>query len=475
LQRIEVALIRILNAFGDAVSFTLAFGLGLWIRSLSPYANERLGQLYNWRDLVILFLIFYLSNLAALMLNQAYPTSRIKSYDEMVKAYFKSVFLAMFAIVALAYFVHFMYVSRTLLFSATCFAFTFLSIKEALIRRWIARLRGSGRNQRFVLLIMSDDASLRHTAEQITAYPLLGLKVKGVMTLSGDPRSQICGLPNLGHVSCLTELVEDQVIDCVVFPERAPGFEEELKDAIWECEQRGLEVWLTLDYSETRIRSIGLERLKDISFISIKVGPRNYVGLLIKSMMDRVLSLAGLVLLVPLMVAIAIAIKTTSQGPVLFTQHRAGLNGRKFLFYKFRSMVTNADELKESIRHLNEMSGPVFKIKDDPRITKIGKFLRRTSLDELPQLWNVLRGDMSLVGPRPLVMMEAAKIKGHARRRLSFRPGITCLWQVGARNRVITFEEWAALDLKYIDEWSLWLDLKILLRTIPAVFKQTGM
>jgi lipopolysaccharide/colanic/teichoic acid biosynthesis glycosyltransferase len=175
------------------------------------------------------------------------------------------------------------------------------------------------------------------------------------------------------------------------------------------------------------------------------------------------------------MLAAAIAIKVTSRGPVLFRQERAGLNGKPFVMYKFRSMVTNAEQLKQELARLNEMSGPVFKVTDDPRVTKVGRVLRKRSIDEFPQLFNVLRLEMSLVGPRPLPLDEVRRFDDLShRRRLSVRPGLTCTWQVSGRNDVKDFKDWVRMDLEYIDKWSLWLDIKILWRTIWVVLLGRG-
>jgi exopolysaccharide biosynthesis polyprenyl glycosylphosphotransferase len=187
------------------------------------------------------------------------------------------------------------------------------------------------------------------------------------------------------------------------------------------------------------------------------------------------LALLLLLTVIPVIPLIALAIKLTSPGPVLFRQQRSGLNGSPFTLYKFRTMGTNAEQLKHELEAMNEMSGPVFKVTNDPRVTPIGKFLRKYSLDELPQLFNVLRTEMSLVGPRPLPVDEVKRFENLAhRRRLSVKPGLTCLWQVSGRNQISDFKEWVRLDLEYIDHWSLWLDLKILVRTIPVVFAGTG-
>jgi len=177
----------------------------------------------------------------------------------------------------------------------------------------------------------------------------------------------------------------------------------------------------------------------------------------------------------PVLVLAAVLIKLSSPGPVFFRQQRAGLNGRPFTMLKFRSMVSDAEQRKHELELLNEMSGPVFKVSHDPRITRVGRLLRKYSIDEFPQLLNVVRGDMSLVGPRPLPLDEVARFDDLAhRRRLSVKPGITCLWQISGRNNITDFQEWVRLDLQYIDNWSLWLDLRILLQTVPVVMLGTG-
>jgi exopolysaccharide biosynthesis polyprenyl glycosylphosphotransferase len=191
--------------------------------------------------------------------------------------------------------------------------------------------------------------------------------------------------------------------------------------------------------------------------------------MLIKRLMDIVFSFIALVLIAPVCAVVTVIIKMTSPGPVLFVQKRVSMNGRVFDLYKFRTMVQDAEAKLADLQHLNEMKGPAFKMAKDPRITAIGAFLRKTSIDEFPQFLNVLKGDMSLVGPRPPLPKEVEQYDDWQRRRLSMRPGITCIWQIQGRNRITDFEEWARLDLRYIDNWSLWLDIEILLKTVPAV------
>lgn len=188
-----------------------------------------------------------------------------------------------------------------------------------------------------------------------------------------------------------------------------------------------------------------------------------------KRAIDIIGAISGLLLLSPVIVIVACAIKFTSKGPIFFSQKRVGKNGELFDMYKFRSMVVNAEELKEKLAHQNEMSGPMFKMKDDPRVTKVGKFIRKTSLDELPQLWNVLKGDMSLVGPRPSLPKEVVQFEGWMYKRLEVKPGLTCYWQVSGRNN-IDFEDWMKLDIKYVEERNLWSDIKLIFKTVLVLF-----
>jgi exopolysaccharide biosynthesis polyprenyl glycosylphosphotransferase len=201
----------------------------------------------------------------------------------------------------------------------------------------------------------------------------------------------------------------------------------------------------------------------------IEIHPRPRRARIVKRALDVLGSVAGLAVLSPVLLVLALAVKLTSRGPVLFVHERCGLGGRRFRFYKFRTMVTDAESRKAALEHLNEMTGPVFKIRCDPRVTALGRVLRRLSLDELPQLWNVVRGDMSLVGPRPPIPDEVERYTPRHVQRLSVRPGITGLWQVSGRNDITDFERWIDLDLQYTRTWSLWLDLRILLKTVVVV------
>ena len=239
------------------------------------------------------------------------------------------------------------------------------------------------------------------------------------------------------------------------------------------CEQFGVEVIIPTDLFSHKLAKTTIYNYADVQVINFYTSPRMNCQLAAKRLIDAVVSTVLLALLSPLFAVLSILIKLTSKGPVIFRQRRVGYNGRPFTCLKFRTMVENAEEIKKDLWSLNQMDGPTFKIRHDPRVTKLGRFLRRTSIDELPQLVNVLRGDMSLVGPRPPVPGEVEQYKLQDRRRLSMKPGLTCLWQVSGRN-AISFEKWMELDKDYIDRWSLWLDVQILAKTIPAVLKGSG-
>jgi exopolysaccharide biosynthesis polyprenyl glycosylphosphotransferase len=248
-----------------------------------------------------------------------------------------------------------------------------------------------------------------------------------------------------------------------------------VEKAILACELEGVETWLVADFFKTQISRTSFDDFYGRPILVFHSGPENSWQAVLKQFLDLVGALALLVLTSPLFLFSAIAIKLTSPGPILFKQKRSGLNGQPFTMYKFRSMVTNAEQRQHEILSMNEMTGPVFKVTNDPRITPIGNLLRKLSIDELPQLFNVLRGEMSLVGPRPLPVDEVKRFDDFAhRRRLSVKPGLTCLWQVKGRNNVTNFKDWVRLDLEYIDNWSIWLDIKILWWTIPVVLFAKG-
>lgn len=249
----------------------------------------------------------------------------------------------------------------------------------------------------------------------------------------------------------------------------------QIEKAIQACELEGVDVWLVADFFRTQISRTTFDDFYGRPVIVFRSVPEYSWQGIVKQAIDITGAIALIVLTSPLLLWAALRIKFTSPGPILFRQRRCGLNGRPFTMLKFRTMTTDAEQRKAELAALNEMTGPVFKVTHDPRVTPTGRWLRKFSIDEFPQLINVLRGEMSLVGPRPLPVDEVERFDDPAhRRRLSVKPGLTCLWQVSGRNNVCDFKEWVRLDLEYIDNWSLWLDLKILCRTVPVVLVGTG-
>lgn len=303
-----------------------------------------------------------------------------------------------------------------------------------------------------------------------------GVQVIGY--LDDEPHGEHAGMPAtvpyLGRLDEFADLLRQRVVDEVQFALPLKSQYRHINDMIDLCEDLGVEIKVLVDCFETRLSRAEVTLENGLPLLSLFPSPGRSETLWIKRAIDMVGAAALLVVMAPVMAAIALAVKLTSPGPVLFRQQRVGYHNRRFTLYKFRSMQRDAERLRESLEERNELAGPVFKIRDDPRMTPIGRWLRAYSLDELPQLWNVLRGDMSLVGPRPPLPTEVDRYELTQRRRLSMLPGLTGLWQVTGRNQV-PFERWVELDLRYIDQWSLSLDFSILMRTIPAVISGRGM
>ena len=323
------------------------------------------------------------------------------------------------------------------------------------------------------VLVVGTDASALKIAQLFTSHDEWGIKIVGLLTGNGEEvGTKIGGFNILGRTDDLFSILEKRVVDCVVFAEEASNGEE-IRNLALRCPVVGVDFILNVSSFVKKASYVGLESAGDYSFIVFKPVWRRPEMLFLKRLIDLVASAVTMVLCPPLWIIIPILIKRDSPGPVFYVQERVGKNGRLFPMYKFRSMVDGADKMQSRVMHLNEMDGPVFKIKADPRLTRIGKFLRRTSLDELPQLFNVFNGSMSLVGPRPPILSEVSQYRPWQRKRLSVTPGVTCLWQVTGRSE-IKFDEWMKLDMQYIENWSLALDAKILLRTIKAVIERRG-
>ncbi|MGZ7042307.1 MAG: sugar transferase [Thermoanaerobaculia bacterium] len=351
-----------------------------------------------------------------------------------------------------------------------------LLVLEKIIVRVLARyVRAQGLNYRTVLIVGTGRRAIeiaRLVADHnYWGYKILGFVSDGHRLPNGWARYRIFGtVPDLKKILEHGQIAEP--IDEIVFAVTRKKLDE-MKQIFIMCEELGIRTRVAMNFFQNRLARIEIEELEGVPFLTFTTTPSNETQLAAKRLLDVAVSVFLLVLSMPAIAIAALAIKLTSPGSVLFKQQRMGLNGRIFTLYKFRTMIEDAHERRGEVSHLNEMTGPVFKLKSDPRVTVVGRFLRKFSLDELPQFWNVLKGDMSLVGPRPPIPEEVASYHRWHRRRLSMKPGLTCLWQISGRNN-IDFDRWMQLDLQYIDNWSPSLDLKILLRTIPAVLSGRG-
>jgi len=365
-----------------------------------------------------------------------------------------------FALIAIAYVFH-LQVARMIMVAFGCIAFCAVWLKEEMLRFFLKSKMAQAQYHRRFIVVGTDKENARMRAE-LHAHNDEGVEIVAALDLN-----------EAGAEELTTMLHEHSVYGVILSARRA--YLEQIENVIKACELEGVEVWLMADFFATQISRTSFDELLGRPLLIFRTTPESSWHSVAKTLIDFVGSFLLLILCLPLFLVIAIAIKGTSRGPVFFKQQRSGHNGRPFTLYKFRTMVTNAEQYRHELEAMNEMSGPVFKLTKDPRVTFIGKILRKYSLDELPQFWNVLWGEMSLVGPRPLPVDEVKRFSDLAhRRRLSVKPGLTCLWQIGGRNKISDFKDWVRLDLEYIDNWSLWLDLKILLYTIPAVLRGTG-
>ncbi len=361
--------------------------------------------------------------------------------------------------------------SRFLIALFVFYQAVFLLLARAAVALQARLRRAPSRHQRNIVIV-GINAKALEMGRLISMYSDWGLRVIGYVEAGGGSDRR-AGTPVLGAVGDLPEIIENNVVDEIIIVGAEARDLEGLDEVLAICKEQGVRTRVAVDLFPAKITKVSMEFLENVPVITFSATPEHALALFVKRSLDVVISAALLLFLLPLLVLVGMLVKLTSRGPVIYRQVRCGLYGRRFLLYKFRSMNQGAEDVLWEIKHLNEMDGPVFKMRNDPRVTPFGRFLRKSSIDELPQLWNVLKGDMSLVGPRAPLPEEVREYTRWQRRRLSVKPGITCLWQVSGRSEV-DFHEWMKLDLQYIDNWSLILDLKILLRTFPVVILGKG-
>jgi exopolysaccharide biosynthesis polyprenyl glycosylphosphotransferase len=366
-------------------------------------------------------------------------------------------------------------ISRLWIVLFAVLACLFLLTEKLAVRITSRYVRAHGFNYRTVLVV-GTNAQAREMGRSLDQHSFWGYRFLGFVVNGGsddcrDPDE--LGHPVLGEVDDLPRLVAEKVVDEVIFCVGRRDLDR-MEDLFLALSEQGIRTRFALNFFPHTQAKVALEEMGTQPVLSFSTAPSSLIQLAVKRVLDVGISGLLLALALPVVGVIALAIKLTSRGgTVLFRQTRCGKNGRSFTLYKFRTMVEDAEERRRELLHLNEMNGPVFKLRSDPRVTWLGRFLRKFSLDELPQLWNVLRGDMSLVGPRPPIPEEVAKYQRWQRRRLAMKPGLTCLWQISGRNN-LDFDRWIELDLEYIDSWTPTLDLKILLKTIPVVLSGRG-
>ena len=352
-------------------------------------------------------------------------------------------------------------IARSVVVYFGAISFGLIYLKEEFVRWGYENKLGQQQIKRRLLLVGTKEDTARLRAD---------LKLKAEQEIEKTIEVDL----NETAIDDFVHLLHEYSINGVLINAKHTLFGQ-VEKAIQACELEGVEAWLVADFFKTQISRTSMDDFYGRPVLVFHSGPEASWQAVAKQAVDFAGALLLLIVFsIPMLIA-ALLIKLTSKGPILFKQMRSGVNGQPFVMYKFRSMATDAEQRKQELAVLNEMSGPVFKVTNDPRITPIGRWLRKLSIDEFPQLINVLRGEMSLVGPRPLPVEEVKRFDDFAhRRRLSVKPGLTCLWQISGRNQISNFKDWVRLDLEYIDNWSIWLDFKILWRTIPVVLFARG-
>ncbi|MEI6561185.1 MAG: sugar transferase [Verrucomicrobiota bacterium] len=444
----------------DAVLLALAF----W----GAYVLRHWGQF--WFDLIPVapfatseWLVFIIMPFGPILLelqgfySNPLQKTLVTSLRQMASAAFWLVIL----ITVCAFFFRLEVPGRTVLPLFALLATGLLALRE-LTTSTYSRARARSGTRREPVLLAGSLADIKALRQMFTPVQLIEMDIVGEIDIDHQP------------ISALIDALHRHSVNRVIFTGGQANMNL-LQKAIGACEIEGVEAWLVANFIKTAIAKPTFDVMGAVPMLVFRTTPSVSWSLLVKSIMDRSGAFLLLILTSPLMLLAIIGIKLTSPGPAIFRQQRSGKNGRPFTMYKFRSMTTDAEMRRAELASQNEMSGPVFKVGADPRVTPFGRWIRKTSIDELPQLVNVLLGDMSLVGPRPLPLYEVANFENDAqRRRLSVKPGLTCLWQISGRNNVQVFDQWVKLDLEYIDNWSIWLDIQILLKTIPAVLFGSG-
>ncbi len=454
--------------FLDILLSTITFILCFWGRN--HFLSENKIDFYSHLFIIPLLLALLIGFLSYF---GAYLGPRYTSIAKYAWAILRAMILSIGVLLALLFFLNIQYVSRFVILTFSVADFFVLLAIRITIKSYFVRAIKSGKHCLRILIIGTGERA-KDIANELKKQSEWGIEVIG--HLDPDPSrigQTINNKPVIGAVAdinrCLKKYIVDEVV--IAIPR---SMLEDAEPIAFACEEEGIKLRFMADIFSLQAARISLAKIGNLPLLTLEPVAQNRDILFLKRLFDFLVTLAAMPVVAPILALVALAIKIDSPGPVLFIQQRVGLRKHLFPMYKFRSMHENAEEMLKDIEHLNEAEGPIFKMTNDPRVTRVGKFIRKTSLDELPQLINVLKGEMSLVGPRPMSIRDVDLFdKGIQRKRFSVKPGITCIWQISGRSN-LPFDKWLELDLEYIDNWSFWLDLKILFKTLPAVLKSKG-
>jgi exopolysaccharide biosynthesis polyprenyl glycosylphosphotransferase len=463
-------LLNTLLRIGDILAITIAFQLSYVINYF-----ELGGFFFTDLRLLWIYLIVTPLWLLILYLIEITEIPRTKRYSTLFFEYLQSTIFIIVLLLVTYFVFKLSAISRLFLIEVAVFGFIFLFLARVIEYKLLKSYRSRGYNYLNTVLI-ADETSIPFI-ESLLASKEWGYRIVLIFSSSSaiiqKYHSDIEILPEKSRKS-LYDFMEIEPIDEVMYV-KAKIVPAEVRAIIRSCEELGVVFRLKHDESRLNLTNAINSTIGDARFMTFINVPYRPSTLALKKIFDIFVSLLLLIILSPVLLFIAVGIKFTSSGPVIYKQARVGLRGRQFDLYKFRTMVSGAEELRKDLLLKNEADGPVFKIKDDPRITMIGKLLRRTGLDELPQLFNVLKGEMSLIGPRPPLQEETVHYERWQLRRLSVKPGLSCFWQIKPERNNIKFEKWMEMDLAYIDNWSMRLDFVILLKTIRTIFHRSGL
>ncbi|MGB8646067.1 MAG: sugar transferase [Anaerolineae bacterium] len=463
--------LMLIHALLDFVLMNVAFGLAYGIRYILHFPSTVLETNYiQYQAYIPISLALSLGLLAIYRFEGVYTYVRGRSLSEEMYGLLRATFEGIVIVVFFFFLFRPDYYSRLIYFFAGALIILILTLERGIVRAVIGRLRKQGRLVDRVLIVGCGESG-RAILRSVIAQPGLGYRIIGYIDDDAS-KGNLGPFRLLGDTDYLAQVLREYLVDEVIItlPWHA---RDKIMQMMEISEAAGARVKIVPDLFQLSLSQVRVDAVGGIPLIGVNETAISGANLALKRSMDLGLTFIAFIVLLPLMALVALLIKLTSPGPVIFSQERVGRNEKRFTAYKFRTMRVGAEQEVEGLKHLNEADGPLFKIRNDPRLTAIGKLLRRLSFDELPQFWNVLRGDMSLVGPRPPIPAEVAQYQDWHKKRLQITPGLTGLWQVSGRSE-LTFDEMVMLDIYYVENWSPWLDLWILVRTVPSVLTARG-